>query len=337
MKNIHPTREGKRFFIAVVLIGFASLNTGNNLIYLIFSMMLALSLVSFLVAVNNLRGLACSINFREPLYAGSPFKVDMEIYNKKKIHSYSFAVIPPVSMSRQLYCPAVRKGMNRITFNDIVIEKRGRYFLKDFRLRTGFPFIFIYILRTIAYEKELIVYPRIVDVSAFLLDMQMQFSDQETAMVGHEGDFLFSREYVYGEESRNIDWKATAKTQKTMIREFSKKDERFVSVILDNSGRAKEDDFEKAVSIAASLCSELIDADYYVRLITCGKIVPFGNGSVHLFKMLDILSAVQEIKVPECPVSEPLEGICILVKCSDVSSFSSIVHLCTGVVDARNL
>jgi len=51
MGSIHLKREGRRFLIAVVLIGFASFNTGNNLIYLIFSLMFSISLISFLLAV----------------------------------------------------------------------------------------------------------------------------------------------------------------------------------------------------------------------------------------------------------------------------------------------
>ena len=68
MLNIHFTREGRRFLIAVVLIGFAALNTGNNLIYLIFSMVLSISLISFPVALINLKGLKpCTVDFREPV------------------------------------------------------------------------------------------------------------------------------------------------------------------------------------------------------------------------------------------------------------------------------
>ena len=337
MRNIHFTKEGRRFSIAVVLIGFASLNTGNNLIYLLFSMMLALSLVSFIIALVNLRGLDCVVNFREPVYAHIPVKIDIATDNRKFFSSYSVSLVFPVSMSRQLFFPALKPGASKWSFTDVVINRRGRFFLKDFRLSTGFPFIFMYVSKTIACNKELIVYPHIVDVSSLLPGMQPQISDEETLRRGQEGDFLFSREYVYGEESRNIDWKATAKTQKTMVKEYSSPAERFATIIFDNGGRAEEDAFEKAVSITASICAEFIEREYYVRLITCGKVVPFGNGKVHLFKVLDILAAVQEAKGMECLIGETIEGLSILVTCSDTSGFSGIAPLCSGVVDARNI
>lgn len=337
MKRIQFTKEGRRFFIAVVLIGFASLNTGNNLIYLLFSMMIALSLIAVALALMNLRRLSCDIHLREPVHADSPMNVDITMKNRKVIPSYSISVVLPVGLSRELYIPVVKKGESRRSFPNVVISRRGRYFLRDVRLRTGFPFIFLYLSRRLAYNRELIVYPAMVDVSSFLKEMQSRFSDRETIKKGQEGDFLFSREYVYGEESRNIDWKATAKVQKTMVKEYSKRDDQFVTLILDNGGSAEGSTFEKAVSVIASLCMEFIERGFYVRLMTCGKVVPFGNGRVHLFKILDILAAIQEMKVHECPVGDSLEGMSILVTSSGVSSFSRIAPLCTGVIDARNL
>lgn len=337
MKGIQFTKEGRRFFIAVVLIGFASLSTGNNLIYLLFSMMLALSLIAVTLSFMNLRRLSCNIHLREPVYAGSPVRVDITMKNRKFIPSYSISVVLPVGLSRELYVPVVKKGQSRMSFPNVVITRRGRYVLRDVRLKTGFPFIFLYLSRRLAYNKELIVYPAIVDVSSFLREMQSQLSDRETIKKGQEGDFLFSREYIYGEESRNIDWKATARVQKTMVKEYSKHDERFVTLILDNASGAEGSTFEKAVSVTASLCLEFIERDFYVRLMTCGKVVPYGNGRVHLYKMLDILAAIQELKVSECPVEDSLEGMSILVTFSSLSGFARIAPLCTGVIDARNL
>jgi uncharacterized protein (DUF58 family) len=337
MRRIHFTKEGRRFLIAVVLIGFASLNTGNNLVYLLFSMMLSLTFLSYIAAFINLKGLDCTVDFMEPVYAHAPFRVDVTIQNRKLIPSYSVSVECPVSLSRKIYSSHIKRGRNRWKFNNVVIGKRGKYFLKEFRLRTGFPFIFMLLDKAMRHDKELIVYPAIMDVSDLLKDIELQSFDRETTKKGQEGDFLFSREYVYGEESRNIDWKSTAKTSKTMVREFSRRDDRYVTVILDNGAKTEEETFEKAVSAAASLCAEFIEKDHYVRLITCKKIVPFAHGIVHLFKMLDILATIQEVRTQECPVGETIEGLSILVAGSDESSFSRVAGTCSGVIDARNL
>ncbi len=337
MKTIKFTREGKRFFIAVLLIGFTSFSTGNNLIYLLLSLMLSISLISFIAAFINLRGLSLEVDFREPLYANMPFDLDISYRNRKPIPSYSVTLLFPSGISGQLYTPVIKRGDFRKIFHDVVIGSRGRFHLHDFRLSTGFPFIFMYISRSVAFKKDLLVYPELIDVSSLFGILQSSVSERETSKKGQDGDFIFSREYIYGEESRNIDWKATAKTRKTMVREFSRHDENLATVIFDNSTGADKGIFEKSVSITASLCCEFIDRGFYLRLITCGKVVPFGNSRSHLFKVLDILAVIKKEETVKCYTGETLEGASILVKCSDITGFSGIEELCSEVIDARNI
>src|SRR4030066_579462 len=143
MSAIRLTKEGKRFLIAVALIGLASVNTGNNLIYLIFSMMLSILCISFIIAAVNLRKIECTADFEEPLYANTPFEIKIAFHNKKIIPSYSIAIVFPLDISGQLYIPVIKKGRNTENFYNVLTMKRGRYFLKHLKLRTGFPFVFM--------------------------------------------------------------------------------------------------------------------------------------------------------------------------------------------------
>ncbi|GAB4536982.1 MAG: hypothetical protein Fur0020_05350 [Thermodesulfovibrionia bacterium] len=337
MKNIHLKKEGKRFLIAVALIGFASLNTGNNLIYLIFSMMLSITLISFLLAVINLSMVRIMPLFREPIYAGCPFRLDIDIENSKPFPSYSISILPPFEMNERLFLATVKRGNNRVRFDNVTIKRRGRYNLSGLSMMTGFPFIFMHLYKMIGYNREVIVYPQIVDVLPLLKDIQPLSSEGGRPMIDHDGDFLFTREYVFGEESRRIDWKATARTQKVMTKVFSRNEERLATIILDNGGMCEDPVFEKAVSVAASLVSEFIQRDYHVRLITCGKVVPFGKGKSHLFKVLDILAGIGQLNIQRCPVEELREGLNIIILCSESSGFSDIIPQCTGVINARDL
>jgi uncharacterized protein (DUF58 family) len=337
MRTIKLTKEGRRFLLAGSLVGIASLNSGNNLIYLIFSMMLSLAVVAVVLSVLNLRKLSCEITFREPLYANVPIGILVAVINNKLFPSYSVSIDMPFDIDGSLYFPVAEKGSSEMRFEGLTIRKRGRYELRKIRFKTGFPFIFLYAYREFRYDKEIIIYPEIIDIHNQLSDIEMQSSEKEHLIIGNEGDFFSVREYVYGEESRNIDWKASAKLQKTMIKEYSRNDERLATIILDNSDADNDEVFERSVSIAASLCSDLIDRGFFVRLITCRKVVPFGNGKAHLFKILDILAEVQKTNVAECPLSELIEGLSVLVISSDMSRFSTIEALCSGVIDARNV
>jgi len=331
------TKEGRRFLLAILLIGIASFNTGNNLIYLIFSLMLSLMIVSILYPLVNLSMLRMDVRFHEPLFANEDSRIVVAVTNRKWFSSYSVALELPFEEASRIYMPVLKRGFQVIRFDHLQMKRRGRYSMHAVRLSTGFPFIFLYKDRSLREEEEFIVYPQIRDVSRIVNTIEADRVEREEVQNRHEGDYFLTREYVYGEESRRIDWKSSAKTQKTMVKEFARSDDRLATVILDNGVSGGEDDFERSVSIAASLVMELIVRGYYVRLITCRKVVPYGNGQAHLSKILDILAEISLLGTAECPVRDLPEGLSILVPSSIRSGFSDLAPLCSGVVDARDL
>src|SRR5579862_28790 len=81
-RRLKVTREGK-FFIGITLgVGFAAINTGNNLLYLLLGMLLALIVVSGLMSELSLRDL--TVVRRLPLRAqvGRPHLVEIEVFNQ---------------------------------------------------------------------------------------------------------------------------------------------------------------------------------------------------------------------------------------------------------------
>ena len=92
-RRLKFTREGK-FFVGITLgVGFAAINTGNNLLYLLLGMLLALIVVSGLMSELTLRGL--TVVRRLPLRAqvGRAHLVEIEVFNhKKQVPSYAIEV-----------------------------------------------------------------------------------------------------------------------------------------------------------------------------------------------------------------------------------------------------
>ena len=83
------TREGKRFFLASILIGIAAFNTGNNLIYLILSMMLALFVLSVAILRINMKNLTVRLFQPGPVFANNPADIALTVKNLKSFPSYS--------------------------------------------------------------------------------------------------------------------------------------------------------------------------------------------------------------------------------------------------------
>jgi uncharacterized protein (DUF58 family) len=94
------------------------------------------------------------------------------------------------------------------------------------------------------------------------------------------------------DDLRHIDWKATARSRRLIVRQFTAEDERRVTVALDTRmmGGAGEQDagtrFERGVTLAASLVAHFIAESAEVRLIVGEEQGRYGVGTEHLYHCL---------------------------------------------------
>lgn len=87
------TREGSRLGLAILLVGLASLNTGNNLMYLILSVMLSVFFLSLLITSLNLKGIKISIEPLEELFAQRPSRIKIRYSKKGYLSSLSLFLL----------------------------------------------------------------------------------------------------------------------------------------------------------------------------------------------------------------------------------------------------
>ena len=70
-RTLRPTRAGWIFFALTFGVGFAALNTGNNLLYLVLSLMLAFLVLSGVLSESALRGIRVRRRLPRDLFAGT--------------------------------------------------------------------------------------------------------------------------------------------------------------------------------------------------------------------------------------------------------------------------
>jgi uncharacterized protein (DUF58 family) len=287
--RLSVTREGRSFLFAVFVIAFAALNTGNNLIYLIFSMLLSYLILSLLLPWFNLRKLDVTFHVDEPVYAATPHPVRIVVENRKKrLASYSLRLRIAAGEGFHYIKIVPAGGVGREIFKT-VFQHRGVYPLAGASMATSFPFIFFTLaMPTASSLKKVLVYPRVYDVSGRLHGA----TSGKSAALGTGDDFHKLRRYAYGDPPRDIHWKATARTGTVMVKEFLGEEPRRATVVLDDAGYGTNEDFEKAVSFTASVLWHLTASSTAVRLVTGQKTVPFGIGMEHLYGMLDVLSVI---------------------------------------------
>ena len=91
-RKLRPTRAGWVFFALVFGVGFAALNTGNNLLYLVLSLMLSFLVLSGVLSESALRGIQVRRRLPRQIYAGASQAVGLEISNHQQ-HIPAFAVV----------------------------------------------------------------------------------------------------------------------------------------------------------------------------------------------------------------------------------------------------
>jgi len=332
------TREGKRFFIATVLIAFAAFNTANNLIYLVFSMMLSILFLAFVILKWNLKGLILRVSYTQPLFAKHRARINIALSNDKKhIPSYSINVSIPEKTGGTAYFPEVSCLTETEQDIPVLYERRGIYRYGDFFMESSFPFLF-FSKRIVSHvEGEVIVYPEIKELDRSITATVNEWYDAAQTRIGRGDEFSMIREFRYGDDRRRIHWKASAKATQLLMKEYAVHEPKKLTIILDNLKPHDEESFEKAVSLAASMTDKFLNEGFFIRLLSCRKMIPFGNSKDHLFKILDILAAIEGQDSWECPISDELEGANIVILGSDGSPLSRFVTDTDMVIYASSL
>ncbi|MFD5827538.1 DUF58 domain-containing protein [Lentzea sp. NPDC060358] len=99
------------------------------------------------------------------------------------------------------------------------------------------------------------------------------------------------REYLPGDQVRDIHWKATARAGRLMVKESADPDQPRLTVVLDTRAAVLgAPAFEEAVDVAASLLRSAALAGHHARLLTsCGTDVATAGGPLAARQLLDQL------------------------------------------------
>ena len=171
-------------------------------------------------------------------------------------------------LTRPVYFTYVAPRSTAGTELEVAFPRRGHYSQEGFSVATRFPFSFLIKSRKVTLERDLLVYPSLLEPDDFLDVLPMITGDFASYMRGRGTELYRIREATPQDPGRFVDWKATAKTGKLKVREFTREDERRLRLVFDNPepGHVAAPAYERAVSMAASLAchfnTENIDLSY---------------------------------------------------------------------------
>ena len=280
--NYKLTREGGVYITAIFIIALAALNTGNNLLYIILSSLLAGILVSGTVSRMVLTGIELTLELPEHIFAQRPVLASLTLSNRKlTLPSFSLLVSSPEVkngkkklaapprrvLDQPVYFPYIPRNKSLTQQVELVFPRRGRYAQDTFSVSSKFPFGFLLKTRKLQSASEVVVYPPVQPTEEFYEILPLISGELESYFRGRGHDLYTIRDFQPGDPARHLDWKASAKAQTLKVREFAREDERRVELIFDNflprdsQGAGGLARFERGVSFCACLAWHFNEID----------------------------------------------------------------------------
>ena len=300
-RTIWPTRDGWWCLFVVMGLGVAAINTGNNLLYLLVSLLLAFIIVSGILSEQTMRGLRATAIEPDEIYARSPTPFGAAVVNGKRwLTSYSITVeiLSPSASPRSAYLGQLGAGHERlITWEDILAE-RGPHRLPGVRITTRFPFGLFQKAARPVLARDVLVFPAIQPVSPDRLRMLGVLGDRTTRRRGVGTELYNLRGYRAGDDPRFLHWRSSAKTQTLTVRELEAETSEDARLVLVGTGARDRDALEAALSEAASLAAHLVRLGAGVELVGPGFFVRLGRGREHLRRLLTALALYDPLVTP---------------------------------------
>ncbi len=310
-RALRPTRAGWLFFAITLGVGFAALNTGNNLMYLLLSLMLAFLILSGVLSESSLRGIRVRRRLPRELYADAENKIVLEISNQQR-RVAAFAVVvedrrappePDASNRSRTFTLRVGAGETQRRSYGFRPNRRGRVQFEEFRVFTRFPFGLFSKSLTLPASQSALVYPALEPVRSLQnFGSPRDAGERVSAPMGSGADAIGLRAYASGDPLRRIHWRASMRRRSLLVREVESEHESEVEVRLRTRGAQPGERFERSVGWAASEIAALLDAGSRVALRTDDDLIDAGAGARHRARLLSYLALVE----PSSNVAQPL-------------------------------
>lgn len=249
--HIFPTPQGTLFLLILTVLLVGSANYNNNLGFILTFLLGAMLIVSIFDSFKNLTGLRVTSVRAKPVFVKEPavFELRMRAGTLPRIAlEFSF---DSGEVARHDF---ISRAEQRIDVR-IIPGRRGMFSPGPLTVSTRHPFGLIRCGFKLHFDMECLVYPEpLYRASSFSSD-DFRFDDGRHPDGDGVDDFNGFKSYQPGDPLKHIAWKAFARGQGLLVREFA--GHRAPAVLIDWYA-LPEADVEKKLSL---LCGMLLEAD----------------------------------------------------------------------------
>lgn len=293
----------------------AATNTMAGWLYATSGLMGALLVLGALLPRRSLRSLSVRRMPIEPVSAGNALNLELAVENTGRQTKTLLQVCdrPPSELgaAETTVIESLAPGQVYCWSYSRIADRRGVYRWDAVDLQTATPLGLFWGRRSHSVSASAVVYPTVLPLSQCPLidelgqDLSHATASQRRAQMATEGVTRTLRPYRWGDPTRLIHWRTSARYGELRLREL----ERFtggqeVMIVLDSTTLWQTDSFEQAVIAAASLYAYALRQSMTVSLWTAG------TGSLRGDRLvLEALAAVQPGEpAPDYP---PTQSPCI--------------------------
>lgn len=289
---MRPTRLGVGVFLLSGLTWLTAASTGNNLLYLLFSVMIAALLASVVLGRLNLSGLTASAVAPEQAFRGSPFSLRIFLINGSRRAAFWVRLS---GAGEKTFAPEVPPGGRAALEVRVTLPHRGVNALEGLFAQSSFPFGLILHRRALT-GAAVITLPRLREIRAAADTTADARPSGKATLKKGSGDELYGvRESSPEDDARLINWKLSARLGRAVVNEYAEAHDSKVTVRVSG---AFGPGAERRIEEAASACRFFIDAGASVRLVTPEEDLSHGRGLLHLDRMLRSLALLGDGKNP---------------------------------------
>jgi len=284
----YPTAAFGALLFVLGAMWYAASSQNSAAIYLLLFMLASVFLVSIPHTLANLAGVKLRVESAKPTFAGDEVCLPVEIMNSSRATRYGIEVIlPSANKTRERVDCIPRESAARLTLR-FPARHRGEHKIEKLDLTSCYPLGFFRASKKIVSNQTYLVYPKPAGSSQLPTNHSSRFADSRVEHSSGPGDdFAGVREYIPGESQRHIDWKAVARGQPLMTKEFA----------AETEGAVRLDFFELRIADIEEKLSQLtlwvIEAERARRpygLHLPGLEISPGVGQMHFHRCLRALS-----------------------------------------------
>ncbi len=214
-----PNRNTIGLAALLAAMWYAGASQGNAAAYLLGFVLAGLAAVSIVHAWSNVRGITITAEAIAPVFAGEEIRVRLRARTHKRRSHPGLRIKSRGSRSSTAF-DEVRPGLMQTAELHLPAIERGLLPGLNLELSTLYPLGFFTALRNVAVVQPHFIYPKPEGVLPLPIshDPALQLRD---GLRVEGDDFAGTRGYRLGESQRHIDWKAAARGQPLLVKQWA--------------------------------------------------------------------------------------------------------------------